>query len=278
MRQARISVTSHNMYCSCQRKYWYKYIVKQDQDDDWVDPGYFRFGKAAHECLESCRYDGMKQDTNVMRRICASHELSESDTAKVLACVRGYFAQWLHTEIIGAEIWIENEFMTGKVDAVARQDDQLFIVENKFLSEIPPSIELDLPVDPQLNLYASCADLIEDKLDQKRIKGKIAGIWYRIIRKPKERQKKAEELFTYSARCTIEGFEWKAPLSRLKSEDAFSGIKATLAEISRKYNEDEFIRNTRSCVQYGSPCPYYSKCHDILYSQRKDDSFNPDLF
>jgi hypothetical protein len=281
MSELKLSASSRNLYAECQRAFWHRYLAKTVNDSDYVNPKYFAFGSAFHECLEVFKYSGKLMETAKIVEIAHKNRLfGEGDIGKLMASLRAYFATWFNSNVIDCEVWIETDVIKGKIDGVLRDDQGHFwILENKTSSAISPTLEIELPTDPQVCLYSASVEQLKERV--RILAGEqVLGVIFRVTEKPKERLKKAETMLDYAARCKSRTFEWKAPFARIKSDEVFSSFRALLAEIKAKrepYRPDmieSFCQNKRNCVKYGAACQYYSHCHGMLYSLAKqaDDS------
>lgn len=269
----KLSASSRGTYVSCQRKFWHQYIAKTNKDDDYSDPEYFIFGRVFAECLEAFRHEATFMASDVVQSIASKHGLKPDSPAKLLACLRSYFAKFPSSNIRACEVWLENAVLRGKVDAISQEENGFYIIENKTASEISVTLPMELKSNPQICLYASEADSLKKTLNL--ADKTLLGVKYRVTSKPKERRKKNEDLLEYSLRCTSRTEEFFVPLASLELDQVLRSFQIVLDEIKAKKSDKElFACNNQECVKFHQPCSYYSQCHGALYSNAKleDDS------
>lgn len=258
----KLSKTSLGEYCNCQRQFFHSRIKKTDRDSDWKKGKALSFGAAFAECQDIFRNDYSKMTTSEVIRVTERNELGVTEAGQLLACLRLYYANIRPGEIVEkSEVWLEHPTLVGKLDKIVKINGKKYILEDKTSSDINRSVlSTSLLTDPQLCLYASCADQFE-----------ADGILYRVVEKPKQRRKKEESLIEYTQRCTSDFFEIEFSFNELQIDECLKQYNTAKEEIEAKVMEDEFLCNKQNCVKFGSACAWYSRCHGKTYSIANGD-------
>lgn len=257
----KLSKTSLGEYVSCQRKFWHSRVKKTDKDCDYKIGKALLIGRAYAECQEIFRGDVKAMTSAEIIRICERNDLDVTAAAQIMAMLRCYFSNVSNEEVEKCEVWLEHPTLTGRLDKIVRREEKRFILEEKTASEINQAqLSATLPTDPQLCLYASCAEQFE-----------VEGIIYRVVRKPKERRKKEESWQEYTQRCTCEFLELRFAFDELDIKGCLEQFEAAHAEITAKKDESEFLCNKQNCVTFGAACAWYSRCHGKEYTLANGD-------
>ena len=255
----KLSQSSAAMYLSCQRK-WKLYASKTDKDPDWRKGKALRFGAAYAECQEEFRDNWKLMTTQKIIRIAERNDLDINDAAKLMACLRTYFANVKEGDVVEkVELTLDHPMLSGRIDKTILRDGKRYIGEDKTASEINPALPTILLTDPQLCVYAECQEQFEAD----------GGIIYRVVSKPKEKRKKEESWEAFTQRCKCEFLELVIPFESLQIKEALGRIQVIADEIDSKVKLEEFPQNFRNCEMFGSGCEYYSRCHGKTFSEAK---------
>jgi hypothetical protein len=265
-----LSVSSRQTYVSCQRKFWHEKINKTTPDVDYLTPSYFLFGRAFEQCLEEFSYQAGNMKTEKIIEIANKNGLnSDSDIAKIMACLREYFSKYYSTNIIKSQVYVKNEAIHGYIDAISHEGDYFWLIENKTASDISSTIALDIVNDPQVNLYLSQIHTLSNIFDVSKFK----GVDYRVIKKPIQKMGKKETMLEFTQRCKCDSLNLKIEKEKFNTKMVLDMFAISVTEIHAKKNMNEFMQNTRECVQFKKySCPFYSQCHDGLFTNISSDS------
>ena len=265
----KISATGKTQYERCQRSFFYERVIKATKDSDYKEPLYFFFGKAAHACLEAFHYDAMQMNTDKIFEICKEHGITdEYDCARVGIAVRTYFACWPTTKAVAVEGWLETEFFKGRFDAVTKDDEGYWILENKFHSQISRELGAELTGDVQLCSYAGQAKAIEETL---KLDAPLAGVKYRVTTKNSQTVNGPRSKYDGPIDFLARGKNGHTIELSMKFDEMAIGIVETemcmlCCEIELKgENIELFSQDLERCVtstKRGEACPFFSKCHD----------------
>ena len=271
----KLSATGKTQYEQCQRAFYYERVIKATKDADYKEPLYFFFGRAAHACLEAFHYDAMQMNTDKIFEICKSHGITdEYDCARVGIAVRTYFACWPKTEARSVEGWLETEFFRGRYDAITKDEEGYWILENKFHSQISRELGAELTGDVQVCSYAAQAKAIEETL---KLDAPLVGIKYRDTTKNSQTVNGPRSKYDGPLDFLAKGKNGHTLELSMKFDEMAIGIVETemcmlCCEIELKgENVELFEQDLERCVtsaKRGEACPYFSKCHEgKLFSQ-----------
>lgn len=189
--------------------------------------------------------------------------------AKLKAVMPTYFEVWKKNTSKYKWIALEQEFkfklygvpIVGKIDGVYEYKDDIYIFETKSKGLINEDlIGSMLSFDTQVYIYY---------LAVKNLYGKSPkGLNYNVIRRPAHSPLKNEDIrafqerLTKAVRLTPEHFFiqfhhtfLKEDIKRFKTE-----LEITVEEITERYENDLYYRNSASCNLYNRVCPYFTAC------------------
>lgn len=198
----------------------------------------------------------------------------ETNKAIVQAMLEGYFE--LYGSGFEGEMQQEKQFeidiinpktgaksktfrLAGKVDGLLKQDGKYWLVEYKTASAVDKSYIDKLMLDQQLTTYIYAL--------QKQENIKIAGVIYRILRKPSIRQTKKETINQFIDRL-IQDYKDRPEFyyyeERLyRSQEDLNEFEAELWDITQDLlkcrNEGLWYKNTGRCKDWGK-CEYIPLC------------------
>jgi len=273
----KLSHSSAQTLMGCEQKYVFYKVENREPDPDYTKSDSLAIGSAFHKILELSKHEKPKSITSDLK-LCAEDKdilLKEEDFPLVHAMVLKYLRlhNRLGLKVLGVEPEIENETTRGFIDAVMEDGEgKWWIVDLKTFKAIFPGMLASLPRDPQLNLYAGLAAVVSEKLGLPL--KKFAGCRYRITTKTTAKRKKGEEYLDYVKRLLNQyvksydialGFGELDPESRLDIHDTL--YKKSKALGSGKVKP---LRNFGHCMNYFSPCQYWSQCHGATYSKMSE--------
>jgi len=280
-----LSTNSANTFNSCERKGYHRYFAKTGNDLDWTRPNYYGFGSAFHEVLEKCKHDSKRFRFELVVNACEKECLNlDSDAPKLLACLRSYWLLSAESALVPLhfEHWFENDLACGKVDLILENpaDGTWLICDTKTSGiSLSATKRIELINDPQMNLYGAFHDVIAERLGLEA--DKWQGIAYREIEKPKQKYKLGESFEEFHARVSEKGNpkyrEIILPKEELKWDNAYQNFLMTVKRAREL--QQEFINGTpttsrqnfQSCKKFGTPCEYWSKCYDCLYTSQQSE-------
>lgn len=278
-----LSASGANMLQSCERKFVHNYILKTPKDPDWVTPGYFKFGRAFHEVLDVFNHDYRKFDKQTFLDICKKkHLLPTDDAAKLAACLRSYFGTFPPTrfEIVGKEVKFKSKLLMGVIDLVLREPEgeRWWLADTKTTGikfEPREIAKAKLLNDPQIGIYTAFASEIAGYCGV--VPEHFQGFLYRQVEKPRIRMKPNELFDDFNRRCgEPPAREIRLDKDEIKHYEAYDNflklserVWALQARIEEEKSIDCSTQNMKNCVEYGTPCQYFSRCYGKTYAQSK---------
>lgn len=271
----------------CEREYAHRYILKTPKDPDYIDPNYFKFGRAFHEILEETNHDGSKFTLDILNLFVAKNDLCPLfERAKLLKCLESYYAFHKKSEInpVKLELTFNNGVFGGIIDTIgiSPKDKKWWIVDIKTAAFLDPMKPYLIKKNQQLSFYACFNEEIKDKIyEQIGIELKeFGGFIYRETKKPSERKTKKDLDFEYfyGRLEPVETRENKILASEIDVDKIRSMInrkKNRCEEVVNIINEKGFEHlssNIGSCIHpvYKSVCKYFNTCHGIAFSDIKE--------
>lgn len=253
----KLSVSSANCYLLCQRKYWHKKVKETAPDDDYKVPSYFNFGRAYADIQEIISKEPSDLNISLVVDICLRNKVSTTDAARMLRMLVEYQRSKSPDEVVTqCEYVIDHPVVSGRIDKLININGEVWIGEDKTASQLNYALSETLKTDPQICGYAACRDSIEDAFGLE-----VAGVLYRVAKKPIEKRKKEESWQDYFSRCKSEIQTIMLPFSSLEIGPVLARQENIIEEISKKSEYEDFIQNMRSCDAGFSYCEYYSQCH-----------------
>lgn len=211
-------------------------------------------------------------------------DLDPFEAARGNAMLHGYDARWFDEPI--EVLAVEQEFrlplvnpdtgrasmtyqLAGKLDAVARVDGKVYLVEHKTTSEdCSPGSDYArrLRIDGQVSLYYAAV---------RALGWEPAGVLYDVLRKPGLRPLKAgkagktrkqdetpEEFGTRCAASLAADHYQRFEVTRLEQEerDAAADVWLTTQQMREAELHQSYPRNPDSCIRFGATCSYFAVC------------------
>ncbi len=270
----------------CEKEYAHKYVLKTPTDIDYIDPNYFKFGRAFHWILEETEHDFHKFKSELLDNAIELNELdSIFDRAKLLKCLESYYNFQKKSDIkpLKIELSFKTENFGGIIDSIGvTSDKKWWIVDTKTAANLDLVLPYMLKTNQQLNLYAHFNESIKSQiLDEFGIElQEFGGYIYRETKKPSERKTKKDIDFeTFFNRLeSVETRESKILASELNKKSIGSILarkKSKCEEVVKITLEDGIDAlggNTRNCINpiYKTVCKYFSTCHGVKYSELKE--------
>ena len=206
----KISASRVNVFATCPRQYYYKYVEKAPTDTDFVEPDYFSFGNVLHRILELCVelpnfdfeqiYKVVSDEPPKPQKTASEWEVSNYEQILKRCefiknqkdeCFKGkmflmytVFKKLLRNnpqiKILATEKRIETQHAVIVIDAIMVIDDKWYIIDYKTTSG---SLENTKDLSPmhknsQVSLYAAHKEIIEMMMLKEKIKYEFGGVGF----------------------------------------------------------------------------------------------------
>jgi hypothetical protein len=272
----RLSHSSANTLRSCEQKYVHYKVLGANPDPDYTESDALSVGKAFHYIQEQSRHEKTRLADYI--EYCKTSEdikLPEDKAGLVAGMCKAYWAFHAQsgTKIVDVEYKISTDHVVGYIDAITLDDQGKWYIEDlKCYKGFYPSSVVGLSRDQQLNLYAyHAADIA--KTYKLRLRD-FGGAGLRIVTKSSAKQKGTEGLRHYSDRLAklIKIYRVIVPAEDLDPEAAMAEHE-NLQLIANNLHAQAYepSRNYGSCLNYFSPCQYWSKCYGKTYTQMVEE-------
>jgi len=257
---------------NCPQKWHFRYV---DQIVPRIQPKAFSVGSAFHKAMETGDYQqGLALFDKSSSRPNDQTEADRwaNDRAVVEGMTRGALAQWARRQGGQREVQFRvpvvnpatgatsrSFVLAGKIDAIVDINGEWFLEEYKTASQLNAMYVDRLALDTQVTLYMYAA--------QRQWDIQIAGVLYRVARKPSIKQTQKETpaqyrerlLADYQGRPEFYFFEWDLRRSQHDlvhfEADLWTETQRMLVDRRLGYHP----RNTSWCTQFGG-CSYLSIC------------------
>lgn len=275
--ETRLSHSSAQLLRSCERRYWHYKINKTEEDLDYnKDLQSFAVGKVFHQVLEDNNHEKPEKIVNVITEACEKHACNEEHIPMIHSMLLRYYEEHKKNglEVVKCEYMISTDNTIGYVDVVMKEkdSDNWWIVDLKTYKSMYFVKPANLTRDYQLNLYAAhkeeiCEDL---NLDIDSFQGCIL----RVVTKPSLKQRKTESYVEYVSRMkeSAKFFDIKIPMKYLHPLEIYeSHVELYEKSMEMRKWDKKGSCNFNNCFAYNSPCPYYSHCHDGMFTRLERD-------
>jgi len=260
-----LSYSSMALLQTCEQQYVHRKVLKSKVDDENEDRTAFDVGSATHHCVEMCEWGKQPLTQKIVDE--AIKEYPDAFGHKGL--VHGMAIALIKLQELSGLVCVKAELMltsskfVGYIDLIAKYPNgDWYIIDLKTAASKPNDGKLAmLPLDRQLNLYASYAPQAAGALDLD-IK-KFQGCIYRVVVKSKAQQKATETYPTYVKRMAkaCKAYDIVIPKEKL-SVDAVVEMFEDAYVKSMSLREGEIpTKNLGACFNYFKTCVYFSKCH-----------------
>ena len=278
-----LSVSQVGTFMTCRYKWFLQRVIRQEKDPDYEeDPSVFALGKAFHHALEMANHlpdisgDWFNRDSDTgMYSLMRMFGIGIWDGVKVSAMLKEYAELHLASKlrVVANEVKIYRDGFGGYIDAIMVDDSAKlwWICDMKTSGWPDPHLQSKLPLDPQLNAYASMVDLIPALVPG--VRGhEFGGCLYRVTTKPRHKpSKRSKETFLDAMnRMDPKATEYRILAEHLDPDLVMDNIRN--ANFGMKMIRSGMMapdRNFRACTDYNRPCEYWSQCHGALASQAK---------
>ena len=259
--RVRLSYSSMKTLQSCEQKYTHYKVMNTPNDPDYVESDALGLGKAFHAVLERT----LHQDYNDMLIMEAMTEFNvDSDEKDLLTVMLKKYVEFRKAsgiKVIKCELPIATSMYTGFIDYIAVQGNKWYIGDLKTTSRHDENILSQLPLDPQLNLYANFADDLYIAVPS--LVGKeFAGCLYSQIVKSKAGT-------TAGLEKGVKVVETVVPVESMNPELIWSLFNEVHTRAIELHGGEAPRKNLSACFNYFSPCPYFSQCHGKTFTENK---------
>ena len=272
----RLSHSSANLLRGCETRYFHYKVAGTKTDADYIDSDGLSVGKAFHYVQEWGKHQPVPLGT-VLKQCAQDPEIALSPQyfGLVAGMSKAYWAYHAQsgTKVIDIEYKIDTRSVVGYIDLISQDEAGKWYIEDlKAYKGFSPNIAAGLARDPQLNLYAFHVSDIA-----KRCKLKIkdfGGAALRIVTKSSAKQKEGKEnLAQFSDRVAklTKIYRVVVPANELRPEETMQAHEDLQLIAHNIANEAyEPARNYNYCMNYFSPCPYWSKCHGKTFTEMSE--------
>ncbi len=257
---------------NCPQRWQFRYV---DQIVPRVTHPALPMGSAFHKAIETGDYqkgldlfDRLSPQPNDQ----AHADRIANDRATVEAMSRGALAQWTRHQGGQREVQFRvpvinpatgatsrSFILAGKIDAIVDVNGEWFLEELKTASQLNTLYVDRLQLDTQVTLYMYAA--------QRQWDITIAGVIYRVAKKPSIRQTQKETPAQYRERLIadyqIRPEFYFAEFDLRRSQDDLAHFESDLWTETQRMLVDRRLgyhpRNTSYCTQFGG-CPYLPLC------------------
>lgn len=271
----QLSPSSFGEFSACQRKYFYRKVLKLPNDPDYEeDNEAFKVGKAFHKVLEVRKHELSGLPLKEVAEAAISEGVEDADTWYMLyAMLQAYHHVFkkVGLTVAAVELEIGSPTFMGFVDVVLKDDNgNWWIGDMKTVGTWSDSTLQTLPSHPQLNLYSAHYDLIAHACELKP--SNFQGVAYLATTKSRLKKKAKETVEEYIDRLkeSVRSIWVFISKDKLLVKEVTESHAAAVSHISANLAEERevfYSRNFGNCMAYFRPCQFYSKCHTRLFSE-----------
>ena len=257
----KLSYSSMKTLQSCEQKYAHYKILGTKNDPDYEESDALGLGKAFHAVLERT----LHQDYNdaLIIEAMTEHNVDPSEKDLLTVMLKKYveFRKASGIKVVKCELPLGTSMYTGFIDYIAVQGNKWYIGDLKTASRHDENILSQLPLDPQLNLYANFADDLYIAVPS--LVGKVfSGCLYSQIIKSKAQ--------TYGGlEKGVKVVETVVPVESMNPELIWSLFNEVHNRAIELHHGEAPRKNLSACFNYFSPCPYFSQCHGKTFTDNK---------
>ena len=261
----RLSYSSMAQLQTCEQQYAHRKIYKTPVDSEEQDRTAFDVGSATHECVEFTDW-GLRPLTQV---IVDQAIVNYPDAADHKGLVHAMALKLIQQQkasgliCVKAEQQIVSPKFNGFIDLIAKYPSGDWYIIDLKTSAYKPNDGLiaRLPMDRQLNLYASYYEMMAPLLDLDP--KKFQGCIYRVVTKSKANPKASESYKAFVQRVTklTKVYDVIVPKDKLHIKEVVEMFDDAYVK-SMSLREGEVpSKNLGACFNYFRTCEYFSKCH-----------------
>jgi len=272
----RLSYSSASVIRGCEQKYFHYKVAKTPIDPDQSrDTKAFSIGKAFHHILEMSEHKKPEKIGALLEECVQDFGIEEAEAGLVHAMVLKYLRlrSKQNMRCIACEYVINDPMVIGFIDLIEEDLDTglWWISDMKTAKTFYPTTLSRLPMDRQLNLYASFAEQIAEAFDLDL--AKFGGCRYKVTTKSTAKQKKTESYQDYVMRIAennIKSYDVIVPKDKLNIDSVTKEFTENWERSMELRAGEEPKRNYGYCESYFKPCEYWSQCHNSCFSEIKE--------
>lgn len=257
----KLSYSSMKLIQSCEQRYHHYKIMGTPHDSDYEESDALGLGKAYHEVLEKTLHT--KWDEKLLLEAMENNKVdpTESDLLRVMLTKYIDLRSKSKLKVIKCELGLDTKEYIGFIDFIAVNPDtkEYWLGDLKTAGRHDPNLIPQLAKDMQVGLYTHFVPHIENHVEG--LAGyKFAGFKYNQCIKSKATTARGLE-------SGVKVYEITIPKELIEEGEAWSQFSEVYARAVELNNGEAPRKNFSACFNYFSPCPYFSKCHKVLFSE-----------
>ena len=258
----KLSYSSMKTLQSCEQKYSHYKISNTPKDPDYEESDALGLGKAFHSVLERT----LHQDYNdiLIMEAMTEHNVDPSEKELLTVMLKKYveYRKKSGIKVVKCELPIATSHYTGFIDYIAIQGNKWYIGDLKTAGRHDTNILSQLPLDPQLNLYAHFAEDLYIAVPS--LEGKqFAGCLYTQTIKSKAQTTKGLD-------AGVKVIEMIVPVESMNPDLIWSLFNEVHDRALELHKGEAPKKNLSSCFSFFSPCPYFSQCHGKTFTENSN--------
>jgi len=257
----RLSYSSMKTLQSCESKYHHYKIANTKHDPDYEESDALGLGKAFHAVLERTLHQDYNDQLIVEAMVEFNVDPSEKELLTVMLKKYVEFRKKSGIKVLKCELPIATSEYTGFIDYIAVQGNKWYIGDLKTAGRHDENILSQLPLDPQLNLYAHFAEDLYIAVPS--LVGKqFAGCLYSQIIKSKAQTSSGLDK-------GVKVIETVVPVESMNPDLIWSLFNEVHDRALELHRGEAPRKNLSACFNYFSPCQYFSQCHGKTFTENK---------
>lgn len=257
----KLSYSSMKLLQSCEQRYHHYKIANTPKDSDYVESDSLGLGKAFHQVLEKTLHASWNE--SLLMEAMSDHGVDVEDTQLLQVMIEKYieFRRASGLTVVKCEFGIETSMYTGFIDAIAvdKVKKLWWLVDLKTAGRHDPNLLPQIAKDMQIGLYSHFVPDIQ--LYTPELQGyTFAGFKYCQTIKSK-----AQSLVGLERGVKV--YEITVPVELIKEGEAWSLFSEVHDRAIELHKGEAPKKNYSACFNYFSPCPYFSQCHGVKFTE-----------
>ena len=256
----KLSYSSMKLLQSCENRYYHHKVANTPKDSDYEESDALGTGKAFHEVLEKTLH--LDWNESLLMQAMANHNVDSSDKDLLSVMLQKYvdYHKKSGLKVVKCELGIETHNCVAFLDAIAIEGDKFWVIDLKTAGRHDPNLLPQLAKDMQMGIYAHFADEIEIAVPE--VVGKtFAGCRYRQVIKSKAGTMSGLEK-------GVKVYDIVIPAEVMSTEESWSLFLEIHDRAEQITKGEAPKKNYSACFNYFSFCPYFSKCHNNLATDK----------
>ena len=257
----KLSYSSMKELQSCETRYYHRKIANTSADPDYEESDALGLGKAFHAVLERTLH--LDYNDQLIVEAMVEHKVDASEKELLTMMLKKYveFRKASGIKVIKCELPIATSNYVGFIDYIAVQGDRYYIGDLKTAGRHDENILSQLPLDPQLNLYAHFADDLYIAVPAIKDKDFAGCLYTQVIKSKAATQSGLER--------GVKVIETVVPVESMNPDLIWSLFNEVHDRAVELQKGEAPRKNLSSCFNYFSPCAYFSKCHGETFTKNK---------